>query len=137
MTGEERKSITPDIIPPMEIVDTTIPTLVHGSNEACEAPTTIPQRSKDVATLSQILSIPRFVRNKSKRKSIALHCHNRLLTSAAFATEVQKKLNRDLAIEENKKKKQEEQSKKKQEKENKKIDTMVKRWIKEMEKKID
>ena len=105
MTGEERESITPDIIPPVRIVDTTIPTLVHGLNEACEAPTTIPQRSKDIATLSQILSIPRFVRNKSKRKSIALHCHNRLLTSAAFATEVQKKLNRDLAIEENKKNK--------------------------------
>jgi len=55
---------------------------------------------------------------------------------------VQEKLDKDatkqLAIEEKiKKKKKEEATKKKQEKENKKVDTMVKRWIKYMEKKGD
>ena len=114
------------------------PKLIHKST-ACESSTTIAQRTKKIPSVSQILSIPRIETNKTRKKSTALHCHNKLLTSAAFVVEVQEKLDRDaakeLAIEERKKKKQEKSSKRKKEKENKKVDTMVKRWIKEMEKK--
>ena len=118
----------------------TEPKLIHKS-ATCESSTTIAQRTKNIASLSQILSIPRIETNKTRKRSTALHCHNKLLTSAAFVAEVQEKLDRDvakeLAIEERKKKKQEKSSKRKKEKENKKVDTMVKRWIKEMEKKAD
>ena len=81
------------------------------------------------------------MRNKARMKSSTLYCHNKLLTSAAFAAEVQEKQDKDaakqLAIQEKRKKKKEEATRKKQEKENKKVDTMVKRWIKDMEKKAD
>ena len=113
--------------------------MVHEFPE-CESSTKRAKLAKSIASLSQILSIPRFERNNSRKGSSALYCHNKLFTSAAFAAEVQEKLKRDatkeLAIQE-RKKKQEDSSKKKQENENKKIDIMVKRWIKEMEKKVD
>ena len=61
--------------------------MVHDST-ACDGSTRTTQRRKIVVTLSQILSIPRFKRNNTRKRSNALSCHNKLLTSAAFATEV-------------------------------------------------
>jgi len=90
-------------------------------------PTT--QRRKNVASLSQILSIPRFETKNTRKRSTTLYCHNKLLTSAVFAPEVKEKLKSDATkkkvIQERNKRKQEETRRKNQEKGNKKIDSMV------------
>ena len=104
----------------------------------CEIPT-LEHRSMSKTTLSQILAIPRFVPAKAKKRTTTLYSHNRLITSESFAAEIKEKEDREvalqLALQEKRKAKQEESYKRKKEKEAKQIDNMVKKWIREIEKK--
>jgi hypothetical protein len=88
-------------------------------------------------TLSEILAIPRFDASTSRKKSNNYHCHGRLLTSEGFLAETrakeEAKRTKEIAIEQKKLAR----AKKKKEKENHGVDAMVKKWIKEMEKKVD
>jgi len=94
----------------------------------CENSTIIAQREKNVTSLSQILSIPRFEANNTRRTSTTLHYYNKLLTSVTFVAKVQKKLVRnatkELAIQERKKKKQK-SSKKKQDCKRKRTNKLI------------
>ena len=88
-------------------------------------------------TLSQILAIPKFHTSTSRKRTNTLHCHGKLITSIGFLTENKEKEDaknaKDAALEEKRKARVEN----KKEKENIRVDAMVKRWIKEMEKKVD
>jgi hypothetical protein len=88
-------------------------------------------------TLSEILAIPRFDASTSRKKTNNYHCHGRLLTSEGFLAETrakeEAKRTKEIAIEQKKLPK----AKKKKEKDNHRVDAMVKKWIKEMQKKVD
>ena len=151
---EENESIIP-LVGPSHLVDTVEPKVVaFAALVMVDSPIPTPRHqpstsriptllcmSSNVQTLSQILAIPTFVSTKAKKRTSALHCHGRLITSEAFLAEIKEKednaTTKILALENKRKAKKDESLKKKEEKENKKIEIMVKRWIKEMEKKVD
>lgn len=81
----------------------------------------------------EILAIPRFDASTSIKKTNNYHCHGRLLTSEGFLAETtakeEAKRTKEMAIEQKKLAKAE--------KETHGVDAVVKKWIKEMEKKVD
>ena len=104
----------PNLTPVVDKVDSTIHEQLHDTSTPSKIPlaprqklihesaplegSTTTHKTKNTS-LSQILFIPRFETNNTRKISTSLHCHNKLLTSAAFAAEVQEKLDRDVAKE--------------------------------------
>ena len=129
--------ITPLAATPAHVPIAPIPASIQHQN-TCENPI-LDYRIETKTTLFQILAIPRFVPNKVRKRTIALYSHNKLITSESFVAKIKEKEDREaalqLALQEKKKVKQEESYKKKKEKEGKQIDDMVKKWIREIEKK--
>jgi len=141
MGEEESEPISPQELvhstPP--VLDATMPAPIQ-QQKPCETPI-LEHGTKSKATLSQILAIPRFVSTKARKRTNALYSHNKLITSESFALEIKEKEDKaealKLALLEKRKAKQEKAHRKKQEKEGKRIDNMVKKWIKQMEKKAE
>ena len=58
---------------------------------------TLPHKSYNMQTLSQILAIPRCVSIKAKKKTSTLHCHGRHITTEAFQVEIKEKEDNEVA----------------------------------------